>query len=130
ELTCTPRVGFHRYTFAKAGKGNVIVDPTHHIYETVEKTEINMISDTEIQGYKQSNGAGGNRKVYFYAKFSKSFATYGIAAGDSILQDKDRRTGQRIRAYGSFDVTPGESIEVKVALSFISYEGARKNFDA
>ncbi|WP_353197117.1 GH92 family glycosyl hydrolase [Parapedobacter defluvii] len=130
ELTCTPRVGFHRYTFAKAGKGNVIVDPTHHIYEAVEKTEIKMISDTEIQGYKQSNGAGGNRKVYFYAKFSKPFATYGIATGDSILQEQDRRTGQYIKAYGSFEVKPGESIEVKVALSFISYEGARKNFDA
>ncbi|GGC13219.1 alpha-1 2-mannosidase [Parapedobacter defluvii] len=130
ELTCTPRVGFHRYTFNRAGKGNIIVDPTHHIYETVEKTEIEMISDTEIRGYKQSDGAGGNRKVYFYAKFSKPFTAYGIAVGDSMIHEKGTKTGHSIKAYGSFNVQRGESIEVKVALSFIGYEGAKKNFEA
>ncbi|MGK6350097.1 GH92 family glycosyl hydrolase [Parapedobacter sp. DT-150] len=130
ELTCTPRVGFHRYTFGRAGKGNIIIDPTHHIYETVKETEIEFISDTEVQGYKRSNGAGGDRKVFFYAKFSKPFGDYGIAEGNSITQEKGKRTGGNIKAYGSFDVRQGESVQVKVALSFVSYEGAKKNFNA
>src|SRR5690606_31179788 len=93
-------------------------------------TEIEFISNTEIRGYKHSNGAAGNRKVYFYARFSKPLDAYGIAVGDSITQEKGKKTGKNIKAYGSFDVRQGESVEVKVALSFISYGGARKNFDA
>lgn len=130
ELTCTPRVGFHRYTFDDTGEGNIIIDPTHHIYEQVSETGIEIISDTEVQGYKHSNGAGGDRKAFFYAKFSKPFKQSGIAINDSITDGIGAQKGQNVKAYGTFDVEAGESVEVQVALSFISYEGARKNFEA
>lgn len=130
ELTCTPRVGFHRYTFDTAGEANIIIDPTHHIYERVKETGIAFISDTEVIGYKRSTGAGGDRKVFFYARSSKPFNRYGIAVNDSITGDKDMKTGRNVKAYGSFQVKKREKVEVKVALSFVSAEGARKNFDA
>jgi predicted alpha-1,2-mannosidase len=130
ELTCTPRVGFHRYTFGASGEGNIIIDPTHHIYEQLKETGIEFISDTEVRGYKRSVGSGGDRKVFFYARFSKPFKNYGIAVNDSVIGDRGMKKGRNIKAYGSFQVTKGEKVEVKVALSFVSGEGARKNFDA
>lgn len=130
ELTCTPRVGFHRYTFEQPGKGNIVIDPTHHIYEQLKETEIEIISATEMRGYKHSDGSGGDRKAFFYAKFSKPFKRSGIAINDSITDGIRAQKGQQIKAYGTFDVEAGESVEVQVALSFISHEGAKKNFDA
>lgn len=130
ELTSTPRVGFHKYTFNRAGKGNVIIDPTHNIMENLYKSEIEFLSDTEIRGYKQSNGEAGVRNVYFYAKFSKAFADKGVAVNNKIQANKYLAVDKRVKGYVSFDVEQGESIEVKVALSFVSYEGAKINFNA
>lgn len=128
ELTCTPRVGFHRYTFNKKGNGNVIVDPTHRIMENLYESEIEFLSDKEIRGYKRSNGEGGDRKVYFYAHFSKPFKEKGIAVDEAIADQKDKAMAKDVKAFVSFDVEKGESIEVKVALSFVNYEGAYANY--
>ncbi|WP_282013683.1 GH92 family glycosyl hydrolase [Marinifilum flexuosum] len=130
ELTCTPRVGFHRYTFNTAGQGNVILDPTHNIMENVQETEIEILSDSEIRGWKHCNGEGGDRKVYFYAKFSKSFEQSGVAIDDKIQADDKKASAKRVKAFVSFDVSSGETVDVKVALSHVSYEGAKANFDA
>lgn len=130
ELTCTPRVGFHRYTFNTAGQGNVILDPTHNIMENVQATEIEILSDTKIRGWKHCNGEGGDRKVYFYANFSKAFEQSGVAIDDQIQTGTKKATAKRVKGFVSFDVNSGESVEVKVALSHVSYEGAKANFDA
>lgn len=130
ELTCTRRVGFHKYTFNKEGTGNIIIDPTHNLLERNFSTGVEVLSDSEIQGYKHSDGEAGNRKVYFYAKFSKPFMEAGVSNNDSIIEDEKKFTGISAKAFTSFNIKKYESIEVKVALSFVSYEGAKKNYDA
>ncbi len=130
ELTCTPRVGFHRYTFNSAGQGNVIIDPTHNIMENVMETEVEILSDTEIRGWKHCNGEGGDRKVYFYAKFSKPFEKSGVAINDTIQKSLSKVTNRKVKAFVSFKLEVGEKVNVKVALSHVSYAGAKANFDA
>lgn len=127
ELTATPRVGIHRYTFLDGGLSNIIIDPTHCIAESVYGTEVEIVSDTEIRGYKHSNGEGGNRKVYFYAKFSKPFKKAVIVIDDSIDTKKASASGHNVKAYVSYNLEKGDAVQVKVALSFVSYEGAYKN---
>src|SRR5690606_30195927 len=62
--------------------------------------------------------------------FSKPFKQSGIAVNDSITEGIGEQTGRHVKAYGTFDVEANESVEVQVALSFISYKGARRNFEA
>ncbi|NOU59076.1 GH92 family glycosyl hydrolase [Marinifilum caeruleilacunae] len=130
ELTCSPRVGYHKYTFNTAGQANVILDPTHNIMENVQGTEIEFVSDSEVRGWKHCNGEGGDRKVYFYARFSKSFQKNGVAIDDVIKESAKKATDRKVKGFVSFDVEKGEEVLVKVALSFVSYEGAKANFDA
>ena len=33
ELTATPRVGVHRYTFRRGGVGRIMIDPSHNLME-------------------------------------------------------------------------------------------------
>lgn len=130
ELTATKRTGIHKYTYNDAGTGNVIIDPTHNIAETIYSTEIEFVSTTEIRGFKNSGGAGGNRKVYFVARFSKPVEKYGIAINDSFTGIKTKASGKNTKAFVTFHVKKKEEIIVRVGISFVSYEGARKNLDA
>ncbi|RED47484.1 GH92 family glycosyl hydrolase [Seonamhaeicola aphaedonensis] len=130
ELTASPRVGFHRYTYNQAGKGNIIIDASHQLGEYLYGSGIEFISDNEIKGYKRSNGAAGVRNVYFYAQFSKKFKEKGIAINDIIIPATTSADDKKVKAFVSFDVEAGEQVDVKVAISYVSYEGAKANFDA
>lgn len=130
ELTASPRVGFHRYTFNNSGENHIIIDPVHNIREGVKNTTIAFLSDTEIRGSKSSGGAAGSRTVYFYAKFSKPFEQKGVVVADEILKDQQNGNHKNTRAFVSYNLKQGEQVGVKLALSYVSFEGALKNFNA
>jgi predicted alpha-1,2-mannosidase len=65
------------------------------------------------------------RHVYFYAKFSKPFVSYGIATDDVLQQGKTKAEGKNIKMYVQFN-DPGEVL-VTTGLSHVSAEGALKN---
>jgi len=129
ELTATTRVGFHRYTFQNEGEGHVIIDPSYGL-DDVTNAELEIISENEIRGIKYSNGQGGVRKTYFYAHFSKPFNKSGFAINDTVVGHQSKINGKNIRAWVNYKAKKGDVIEVKVALSFVSYEGAVKNYKA
>ncbi len=129
ELTTSIRVGFHRYTFNESGMAHIIIDPTHNTMETTMNSGVEILSDKAIRGFKKSNGAAGVRTVYFYAEFSKPFENAGVAVNDEVIEGK-KAEDVNTRAFVDYNVKKGEQIEAKVALSYVSYEGAKKNFDA
>jgi putative alpha-1,2-mannosidase len=126
ELTATTRVGVHRYEYPSAQKANIIIDLQHR--DEVLDSWIEVVNDHEIRGYRKSKSWANNQQVYFYAKFSKPFKTYGIASDDALQQGKNKLQGKNIKMYLQFD-NPGEVIS-KVGISAVSAEGALKNLDA
>ncbi|OHX64291.1 GH92 family glycosyl hydrolase [Flammeovirga pacifica] len=130
ELTASPRVGFHKYTFHNSGEANVVFDPTHHLMETIFGTSVEIIGDNAIRGYKKANGEAGKRTVYFYAEFSKPFNQYLITNEDQPKKGISKFEEERAKAVVTFDVKSDEQLELKVAISNVSFEGAKKNFDA
>ncbi|MBI9060706.1 MAG: GH92 family glycosyl hydrolase [Marinilabiliaceae bacterium] len=129
EVTCTKRTGLHRYTFNRASEHNIIIDPTHRIDEKLLNTEVEILSDTEIRGFKHSKGNGGDRKVYFYARFSKPFQNSGVAVEGNRTEGR-KASSQASSAFVQYHSKAGEQVEVKIGLSFVSYEGAYKNYQA
>ncbi len=129
ELSASPRVGFHRYTFP-AGNSNIIIDPQHAIRESVVGTRLAIVGSNRIEGIKHSIGESGDRNTYFVAEFSRPFDKAGVGLGGIIEEDKREIEGRDARAFASFETEANERIEVKVALSFVNLEGARKNFEA
>lgn len=141
ELTASDRVGFHKYTFAEAAEAHIILDLVYNIYHHDNKnvwTFLRVENDSIITGYRQTNGWARTRKVFFAIQFSKAFKSYGHKKYDDILYNgfyrkfKEERNfpemaGRDIRAYFDFDIEAGEVLQVKVALSSVSTEGAMKN---
>jgi predicted alpha-1,2-mannosidase len=126
ELTATQRAGLHRYTYPATNQANIIIDLKHR--DKVLNSWIEVVNDHEIRGFRQSESWAKNQYVYFYAKFSKPFKNYGIAANDVIQQGKQRLDGTNIKMFVQFD-DPKEVL-VKVGISSVSTEGALKNLDA
>ena len=127
ELTATNRTGFHRYTFPESGESNIIIDLLNR--DRVIDSEMNIISDTEISGFRRSVRWAKDQHVYFYAKFSKPFKSVGIAIDDEIIENIKTAKGKNIKGFVNYTTEKGESILVKVGISSVSIEGAKKNLE-
>lgn len=132
ELTATPRTGVHRYTFLSGGDGGILIDPTHHLMEGVREAGLEVVDRQTIRGYKSAdNGVAGKRIVYFVATFSKPFKTVTLAREGKPVNTARQLSGKGIVACAHYpNVKPHESIEVTVAISHVSHEGAWRNFQA
>jgi putative alpha-1,2-mannosidase len=125
ELTASTRVGVHRYNFPSTKEANIIIDLQHR--DEVLDAWIEVVNDHEIRGLRKSTSWATDQQVYFYAKFSKPFKTYGIARNDTLQPGKSKLEGKNIKMYIRFD-NPGEVI-AKVGISSVSTDGALKNLD-
>ena len=127
ELTTSRRVGFHKYTFPASDQSNVIIDPTNKIFGRTIETQVSIKDESTIEGYCYSSGWGGNRYIYFTASFSKPFKMAGVGLDDKVMADAKEVKGVNAKGFASFTTTEGEMIEMKLAFSAVSLQGARKN---
>ncbi|HWS01592.1 MAG TPA: GH92 family glycosyl hydrolase, partial [Prolixibacteraceae bacterium] len=133
ELTATKRAAMHRYTFPETLNARVILDIGHQIGTTPStgNSRVDIVNDHQLEGFKSTERG----TVYFAAEFSKPFEYYGTfdatyktpESGGSFWPYKNSETGDKIGAFVSFQTSDKEQVLVKVALSYIDIEGARKN---
>jgi len=120
ELTVTNRVGFHRYTFPDNQQARILVDLEHDIAGEGDKPRedcyLKVISNTEIEGLRHSRGWAPDQYVYFVARFSEPFD-----------QRPEEISGKSVKKIFSFNPKNNRPVLVKVAISAVSAEGARKN---
>ena len=126
ELTATKRVGVHRYNYPNTKQANIIIDLQHR--DQVLDSWIEVVNDHEIRGFRESKSWAQDQHIYFYAKFSKPFKSYGIALDDQLQQGQKKVQGKNVKMYIQFD-DPGEVVS-KVGISSVSADGALKNLDA
>lgn len=141
EMTASTRVGMHRYTFSEKEEAHVILDLMSGIYNYGDKniwTFVRVENDTLITGFRQTNGWARTRKVFFAMSFDKPIKNYGRARYDKQPYngfwrkfDQDENfpevAGEKIRMYFDFDMEASEQLQVKLAISPVSSEGALKN---
>ncbi len=127
ELTATLRAGFHKYTFPKTDSAHVVIDLAHP--GGAEFLSIKRVSDTEIEGFRRSHGWAWDQYVYFVARFSKPFSSVDLALNDTIRKELTEASGKNIKAVVNFQTASKEAILVKVGISAVSIDGARKNLE-
>ena len=138
ELTTTQRVAFHRYTFPKSQFSRIILDLGHDINgkNANNDAHLSIVSDTVIEGSRKSVNTNGN--IYFVAHFSKPFLYYGTfdntykspESDGGIYPMKSGEQGHKIGAFVQYNTQNNEQVLVKLAISYVSLEGARKNMQA
>ncbi len=128
ELTATKRAGFHRYTFPAASIAGIVIDLKHR--DKVLESSLKIVSDTEVEGMRISMAWAQRQIVYFVARFSKPFTSCRIKDINGNVPVGKEIKGDSIISCFTFPTSQNEKILVKVGLSAISCEGARKNLDA
>lgn len=142
ELSATEHAGIHKYTFAEGQKGKIILDLAKMTYNgddayyvvegqrtyNILQSQLRIVDDHTIEGYRLITGWAKLRRVYFRAEFSQPFSRHLLMDGKRNVWDGKVINGKKMRAALEFD--GGREIMVKVALSAVDSEGARRNFKA
>jgi predicted alpha-1,2-mannosidase len=130
ELTATPRVGLHRYTFTKKGQANIILDLNHR--DHLLMGEVRIINSKTIEVMRRSEGWARDQQVYARIEFSEPMKITKVN-NNAFAPAKVTDTffaGSLLAISFSKDVKKGEQMLVKVALSPTGPEGAAKNMAA
>lgn len=130
ELTTTNRVGFHRYTFPATDEANIFLDLAHRDRVLDSYLHIDPLTPTRIEGYRRSTGWAKDQMVYFVAEFSQPWRSFTAAPGKKLDRTLNSIQDDNILAAFTFNTSDGQPILVKVALSPVSIEGARRNLEA
>jgi len=128
ELTVSPRVGMHRYTFSEEERAHVLFDLQHGLGDNVIESSLEIISKNEISGMRRSTGWAKDHFIYFNAIFSQPFTEYIIANNDSIVPKTPTENGKNIKGVFTFNRS-SEPLLIKVSISAVDRAGAKKNMD-
>ena len=123
RLTASTRVGFHEYTFNKAGQANIILDLRHR--DKLLEGRVKIIDDKTIEVLRRSEAWARDQYVYARIEFNKPM-NFNKFISDSVSNRKEY-SGSKVAMSFSKQVKKGEKILVKVSLSPTSYEGAKLN---
>ncbi|MEG0993438.1 MAG: GH92 family glycosyl hydrolase [Bacteroidales bacterium] len=133
ELTATQRVGFQRYVYPSGSEIKVIVDlleapKSLEAREGILESNITVLNDSMIAGYRYSNEWAKEHKVYFASKFSESFRNIRIE-DSNIIQDTISVTGKNLKALIDFDSLGKNELLVKTGISYVSIDNALTNLN-
>ena len=128
EMTATPRVGFHRYTYPKNEKSGIIIDLEHGIGDKTSESYIRVIDNQTVVGMRRSTGFVDDHRYYFCARFSKPFSSI-ISFEDERISDKKDLSGKITKLMFRFSTEDREVVQVKVGLSTTGEKGAIDNLN-
>ncbi|MFE7330910.1 glycoside hydrolase domain-containing protein [Streptomyces sp. NPDC057565] len=139
ELTCTDRVGLHRYTYDNAGRSEILINLGGAMGEaTMKNAQATKVSDDEIEGYVVLQGSRQSSqqvsKLFFNIQFDKPFDSLRGWAGGSLANGGsaiEELSGSNMGVYACYEqLDAGAVVQMKVGLSFTGAAGARKNLQA
>ncbi len=137
ELTATPRVGVHRYTFSKTNTPHLLLDVSNTLGgRRSREGKLRVLPEAnEVEGTVRTFGTFAGRyggiKVYFVARFNHAFASFATWRGDLVSRNQTAAEGDRVGADLSFESGHRpQVVTLALAISYVSIENARANFQA
>lgn len=150
EVTATPRTGMARFTFPK-GKGHILLNLGQGLTNESGAT-VRYVGDNEIEGSKLLGtfcytATQAVYPVYFVMRVEKAPSASGYwkfqrpKKGAAAEWDPDDNrykiytryrkdmSGDDIGAWWTFDTEAGETVEVRMGVSFVSIANARENLE-
>ena len=129
EMTATSHVGLSRYTFPESSDAAVVVDLENGgCWDSAYDTDIQIVDNKTIKGYRFSSGWAKNQKLFFYAEFSEPFENFEVIPVKE--RDIDGKAFSVKYGRANYKTSAGDQVMVKVAISPVSEENARKNLES
>lgn len=128
ELTVSMRAGLHKYTFPKTSAANIIIDLKHGL-DSDSEAMIKFVGTNRVEGMRKSHGWAKEHTIYFMAEFSKPFTAFGSVLDEKLNESNVEASGKNVKGYVRFATNNGESVLVRIGISAVSIDGARKNLE-
>lgn len=139
ELTATPRVAFHRFTYPPGQPGHLLFDVGHAQGESgpVLDAAVRQVGELEIEGfvttqprYIQTYQPGAAMKMYFVARLDRTPASVGTFRGATIHADQTAMLGPGAGLYLTFpEADAPVPVTLKLGQSYTSLANARLNLE-
>ena len=134
ELTTTQRNGIHRYQYPAGKDAEIILDMDHSADKgswgrRIINSQIRILNDHAVEGYRIITGWAKLRKIYFYMGFSSPILTSTLRDGGRVHENTAVINGTNLHGYFRFGQLNGKPLTCKVALSSVSMENARQNME-
>ncbi|PML75605.1 GH92 family glycosyl hydrolase [Enterovibrio norvegicus] len=136
ELTTSPRVGYHKYTFKEGTTPFLKLDLDHTLNKSWGNRttigDIEFIDEYTVRGMRSSDGWANNQHIYFYAKFNQPIVkATGMIDGVETEISLENDAIQATKTIAYLEFAPSDKpIELTLGLSPTSVRGAKKNLDA
>lgn len=127
EMTATNRVGIHRYTFRKSADANIVLDLLHR--DKLLESMIGLPDSVTITGWRISEAWAKHQVVYYAVRFSRPYKKREIANNGKFIVKYGKFKIRPESGVFTFDMSDGEPLIVKVAISPVSVEGALRNLN-
>ncbi len=134
ELTATPRVGIHRYSYPAKAHRKVVFDLDHSMRKgswdcKIINAQIKKVAPNAIEGYRVITGWAKLRKIYFYIEFSEPMESIVLKDDGNVRGSGTVINGRTLMADIEFPAS-SSPIVAKVGLSNVSTANARANMAA
>ncbi|MDX1462940.1 MAG: GH92 family glycosyl hydrolase, partial [Marinirhabdus sp.] len=116
SLTVTQRAGFHKYEFPTAENQWLILDLTHR--DKLLDSRIITEPAKHIRGYRHSKAWAEDQRLWYDIEFSHAYEPANIEVDSTEAQ---------LKAAIKFINPNNEPVYVKVGISAVDAEGAKKN---
>ena len=140
EVTAARRTALYQFTYPAARQSNILFDMGHCLAsgarsgeaQSVRSSEIRVLSPTELEG-STSVTSGWNKQpntytVFFYAQTDQQALSWGTWSGSTLQPGrKSAAANGATGAWLSFPTRSGQIVHLKVGISFLSEEQARRN---
>ncbi len=137
ELAATERAGILKFTFPKTDSANIMMDLAEVLQWKVIWSDVRRESKTLITGFHLVNGWAKERYLYFAARYSRPYDSFGIMmSGKPVVYNTPRfrsryeAAGADLQYYTRYSTKKNEVIMVKVGISGVSTANALLNLDA
>ncbi len=136
ELTSTTRVAFHRYTFPESNESHILFDIGNRLGESgqVIDSYVHIVNSRQVEGfvstlpeYVKRYQPGAEVKMYFSATLDKDAQSFGVFKREQVFAGQQVVEGPGAGVYLNYETKAGESVTIKVGLSYTSIANARHN---
>ncbi|TCK67605.1 putative alpha-1,2-mannosidase [Winogradskyella wandonensis] len=127
ELTVSNRSGIHKYEFPSAENQYMVLDLAHR--DKLLDYKIQKIDDKTIQGLRHSEAWAKDQRLFYYMTFSHAMESIVYDDNEGNPISKNYKFSSK-KAVIKFNNPNNEPVYIKVGISAVDIEGAKKNLEA
>ena len=139
QLTAAPRAALGRFTFPPGQPATMLID-TSHSYGDDGGSSFQVVSPNTVVGSDTGGHFCGHPNwptnpaplfaVHFAVTFDHPFSSYGTWQGGTAMPGSASVSGKGAGGWVSFDTSSSPVVTAKVAISYVSVDGAEANMSS